>query len=167
MVINFTHNANPQHWRIVLPASPIIMPLPLAIILAMLSWWLNFHLQINLPFIFRVLGIGIACAGAVIIIVAFSQFRQHKTSPHPRNFTHNTRLLCTGIFAISRNPIYLGMLLMLIAWVFYLQNLITVFAPVVFFLWINFWQIGVEEQHLRVQFGADYQQYCYKVRRWL
>lgn len=150
-----------------MPRAPIIMPLPLVIALAILAWWLNPHLQIILPDIFRWVGAGLAVIGAAIIIVAFLQFRLHKTSPHPRNFTNNANLLSSGLFALSRNPIYLGMLLMLIAWGFYLQNLVAMLWAVVFFLWINFWQISVEEQHLRLQFGEDYNHYCQKVRRWL
>lgn len=154
-------------WRMLLPRAPIIMPLPLAIALALIAWWLNPHLQILLPHFFRWLGTGLTLVGAVIIIVAFFQFRLHKTSPHPRDFSNNANLLCSGIFAFSRNPIYLGMLMALIGWAFYLLNLVALFWAVLFFLWINFWQIAVEEQHLRLQFGEDYHHYCQKVRRWL
>jgi protein-S-isoprenylcysteine O-methyltransferase Ste14 len=156
-----------KSWRILLSRAPVIMPLPLAVALALIVWWFNTHLQIILPNLFRWLGLSLGLTGAAIIAVAFSQFNLHKTSPHPRDFSNNVNLIFTGIFAFSRNPIYLGMLLVLIAWAFYLQNLIALLAPVIFFLWINFWQIAVEEQHLRVQFGADYDHYCCKVRRWL
>ena len=86
---------------------------------------------------------------------------------HPMNFTRTTTLLASGVFGWSRNPIYLGMLIFMIGLAVWCADGLAFIPCAVFFIWINTWQIAVEEYYLERQFGADYTHYCKKVRRWL
>jgi len=62
---------------------------------------------------------------------------------------------------------YLGMLLCLVGWCFYLDSVWALPGPVLFVAAMNRFQIGPEERHLRAKFGAAYASYCTRVRRWL
>ncbi|HHE9997473.1 TPA: isoprenylcysteine carboxylmethyltransferase family protein [Haemophilus influenzae] len=90
-----------------------------------------------------------------------------KTSINPRDFKGTTKLVSTGIFRFSRNPMYLSLLLMLIAWVLWLGNSLAWLGIIVFVLAINQFQIAKEEAYLENKFGDEYRRYKQKVRRWL
>lgn len=90
-----------------------------------------------------------------------------KTSINPRDFKGTTKLVSTGIFRFSRNPMYLSLLLMLIAWVLWLGNSLAWLGIIVFVLAINQFQIAREEAYLESKFGDEYRRYKQKVRRWL
>ncbi|HHF7318970.1 TPA: isoprenylcysteine carboxylmethyltransferase family protein [Haemophilus influenzae] len=90
-----------------------------------------------------------------------------KTSINPRDFKGTTKLVSTGIFRFSRNPMYLSLLLMLIAWVLWLGNSLAWLDIIVFVLAINQFQIAKEEAYLENKFGDEYRRYKQKVRRWL
>jgi protein-S-isoprenylcysteine O-methyltransferase Ste14 len=149
-----------------LPRAPNLPPLPLAIILTFLAVALSkFHqLSYSVHFLFPLL---LCLLGCVSAGWALMQFRRQKTSVHPMNFANNNSLIVSGVFRVTRNPIYLGMLLVLAGFAVYLGDVLALISPLVFFLWINYWQIAVEEVHLRSHFGAAYNNYCDKVRRWL
>jgi protein-S-isoprenylcysteine O-methyltransferase Ste14 len=76
-------------------------------------------------------------------------------------------LLATGLFSLSRNPIYLGMLLVMLGLATGLADGLAFIPSLIFFIWINNWQIPAEEFHLQRHFGVAYTDYCKKVRRWL
>ncbi len=148
------------------PRAPFIPPLALAIILSAASFGLA---QLQLAPVAHGpvwLALLVCLLGAVLIALAFYQFRQHKTSVHPMEFSANTSLLTTGVFARTRNPIYLGMLIFMLGLAFIFGDILAFLPCLAFFLWINYWQISVEELHLKRRFGAAYTQYCQQVRRW-
>jgi protein-S-isoprenylcysteine O-methyltransferase Ste14 len=68
---------------------------------------------------------------------------------------------------VSRNPMYLGVLTVLIAWAVLLSSAWALLGPLAFVLYINRFQIAPEEQVLSDKFGADYSAYQSRVRRWL
>jgi protein-S-isoprenylcysteine O-methyltransferase Ste14 len=72
-----------------------------------------------------------------------------------------------GMFRISRNPMYLGMMLMLVAWSFCLSSWLALLGPLFFVLYMTYFQIVPEEQRLRFVFGLAYETYLKSVRRWL
>jgi protein-S-isoprenylcysteine O-methyltransferase Ste14 len=76
-------------------------------------------------------------------------------------------MVVTGIYRISRNPMYLGMLLLLVAWAILLSNLAASLVLPLFVLYMNHFQISPEEVALASRFGADFAAYCKAVRRWL
>lgn len=151
---------------VVPPKTPFIMPLPLVVFLGLIAWSIaQLHVAPFSIFAYSFVLI-LSTTGIAIIVVAFIQFKIHKTSVHPRQFSNNVHLLTTGIFAYSRNPIYLGMLILLCAWTLFCSDWIALIAPIIFFVWMNILQIPVEEFYLQRHFGENYNVYCEKVRRW-
>jgi protein-S-isoprenylcysteine O-methyltransferase Ste14 len=73
----------------------------------------------------------------------------------------------TGVYRFTRNPMYLGFLLALIAWGIFLGNIVSALMPLLFVAYMNRFQISPEERALRARFGAPYVAYQSSVRRWL
>ena len=109
-----------------------------------------------------VLALGIACAIAGVL-----EFRHARTTVDPLHPEKASAVVDTGIYRVTRNPMYLGMLLVLIAWAIYLANAVTLAGPVAFVLYMNRFQILPEERALLRIFGEPYRAYLGRVRRWL
>ncbi len=103
--------------------------------------------------------------GGLLALWAGLMFLQARTSVHP--FQDATRLLTHGVYRISRNPMYLGLLLVLCAWMIWLQNLGGLVLPPLFVVVINHCHIRPEEQRLSAQFGEGYRKYLQRTRRWI
>lgn len=105
--------------------------------------------------------------GLSLMIVAVASFIAAKTTVNPLRPSRTSSLVTTGIFRISRNPMYLGDLLVLAALAVWLGNVVNV-VLLVFFIWyINRFQVFPEERALTNLFGESYVAYCSRVRRWL
>lgn len=105
--------------------------------------------------------------GLLLMFVAVASFIAAKTTVNPLRPSRTSSLVTTGIFRISRNPMYLGDLLVLAALAVWLGNVVNV-VLLVFFIWyINRFQIIPEERALTNLFGESYVAYCSRVRRWL
>lgn len=103
--------------------------------------------------------------GTFLLIVSAAQFRWHKTTVDPTK--NPKRLVTSGLFRCSRNPMYLGMLLILLV-----QPLLSLrphlFAfTLIFFLIMNYIIIPREERNIEIIFGEEYKKYKTNVRRWL
>jgi protein-S-isoprenylcysteine O-methyltransferase Ste14 len=122
----------------------------------------QFSLPLNIPLII----ILIALAG-IIGSLALIDFRKHKTTYHPHTPEKTSTVVNSGIYAYSRNPMYLALVLILLALALYFKNL-TCFGVIPLFIgYITQYQIKPEEVMLNKLFPADYQVYREKVRRWL
>jgi len=105
-------------------------------------------------------------AAMLIILVALIQFIAARTTIDP-GLKSRTRVLVTwGIYHYSRNPMYLAMLLLLLAWGLYLGNAFNTLLAALFVGCMNRFQIRHEEAVLLQLFGKAYQTYCIQVRRW-
>ncbi|WP_416384449.1 methyltransferase family protein [Roseibium aggregatum] len=82
-------------------------------------------------------------------------------------FRQPTRLVTSGIYALSRNPMYLGFLLMLLGVAVCTNEALNVLFAIVFFLVAQFWYIPIEERNAERTFGQPYLDYRKNVRRWL
>jgi protein-S-isoprenylcysteine O-methyltransferase Ste14 len=115
--------------------------------------------------------IAIACAvfalGIAAALAGVVAFRRARTTVNPLHPEKATAVVDSGIFRFSRNPMYLGMLLALVAWAIYLANPVTLAGPVLFVLYMNRFQIGPEERALSGIFGGPYREYLGRVRRWI
>ena len=76
-------------------------------------------------------------------------------------------LISSGPFKFSRNPIYLGMLTILVGVAFLMSSLSAIFIAFVFGIIINFTWIAHEEKKLHELFSEDWENYSSKVRRWI
>jgi protein-S-isoprenylcysteine O-methyltransferase Ste14 len=103
--------------------------------------------------------------GFIAGITGFAAFRKVGTPVRPGD--EPTHLVTHGPFRISRNPMYLGIELVLLGGFFLTQSLFFLIPPVVFFVLMNFQQIPFEENLMTDHFGQPYREYCQRVRRWL
>lgn len=94
-------------------------------------------------------------------------FRRHATTVNPLQPDKATALVTDGIYRLTRNPMYLGMALLLGAWAVYLSALWAFAGPIVLMLYISRFQIRPEERALAGLFGPEYADYAGRVRRWL
>lgn len=85
----------------------------------------------------------------------------------PHTFAESTHLVTTGAFSFSRNPMYLGMFLLLIGWAILFLNFISLVFPLFFFMVIQYKFIPFEEQKMHTTFGDSYVAYKQKVRKWI
>ncbi|MDH5546435.1 MAG: isoprenylcysteine carboxylmethyltransferase family protein [Gammaproteobacteria bacterium] len=105
--------------------------------------------------------------GLILIATGGIQFRRAGTTVNPMTPGNSSSLVMTGIYAYSRNPMYVGFLLFLIAVAIVVANIVAlVFLPL-FVLAMNYLQIQPEENALEDLFGEEYRQYRKRVRRWL
>lgn len=106
--------------------------------------------------------------GSAILIASISlfQFYRKKTSLDPKDLTKTSKLVTGGLYNYSRNPMYLAMLLLLLAWGLWLGNAFNTLLAAGFVAYMNAFQIEHEEAALKKQFGKEYEQYCRMVRRW-
>lgn len=101
------------------------------------------------------------------VVSGASLFRTKGTTVNPFNPEQATYLVTSGIYAITRNPMYLGFSLCLISLSVYLGNIVSLLLVVAFTAYMNCVQIPSEERALSKLFGKQFDQYKSKVRRWL
>ena len=105
--------------------------------------------------------------GFYIIIRSSRLFAQAKTSIDPLRPFKSTSLITNDIYKYSRNPMYFGYLLIILASSVYLGNVISIIIIPLFIFTINFLQIIPEEEALKDLFGPRYDEYLSNVRRWI
>ncbi|MDO2946880.1 methyltransferase family protein [Aeromonas simiae] len=101
---------------------------------------------------------------ALLGVGALLGFRHAGTTVDPRRPDRSSALVISGVYRYSRNPMYLGVLLLLLLWALWLGG--GWWGAMLFWLWMDRLQIPREEQALGRRFGADYERYCQQVRRW-
>jgi len=146
-----------------------IPPVILVLVTASLMWTLavavpslGFTLLASLlaALVFAAIGVAFALLGVL-------EFRSAGTTVDPRVPDQSVSLVVRGVYRISRNPMYVGFLLVLIAWGIFLSNLASLALLPVFVVYMNRFQIVPEERHMREKFGEAYRQYEAEVRRWV
>ena len=105
--------------------------------------------------------------GLVIIIISFQRFKKEKTTINPINIEKASSLVTGGIFKYSRNPMYLGMLLILISIAIRFNFYGGMLIVGIFIYFITYFQILPEEKAMLKLFGDDFINYKNKTRRWL
>lgn len=108
-----------------------------------------------------------AFAGFGLLAVALNIFRIHKTTFDPLDPSKAQRLVVTGAYQFTRNPMYLGLALLLVAWCLFLGDLVAFATLPLFIIAMNELQIKCEERALLQNFGDDYAAYKNRVRRWI
>ena len=112
------------------------------------------------------LAVVLVSAGFVTGMSGVLTFRQAKTTVNPLK-PHASSLVTWGVYAISRNPMYLGGLIMLSGWAISLSNVLAFLCLPLYVLYINRFQIAPEERVLTSLFGETYAAYQVRTRRWL
>ena len=106
-------------------------------------------------------------AGGALLAHAVSSFIRAKTTVNPVTPEAAERLVTDGLYRYTRNPMYLGMLLVLIGEALWLANAAAFAAPVLFGWAMTYLQIKPEEAALLGKFGDAYRDYCQATRRWI
>src|SRR5690606_37573393 len=114
-----------------------------------------------------VAAVAIALLGIAVSLTGIATFRRARTTIDPKNPAEASSLINSGIYRYSRNPMYLGVLLVLVGWVFYLGNLLSILGIFIFIAYITRFQIIPEERLLEEKFQAKFLSYKNNVRRWL
>ena len=109
----------------------------------------------------------VALIGLAFDLAGIVSFYRAKTTINPLRPHKTSSLVSTGVYRVTRNPMYVGLLFLLIAWAIYLSSAWALLGPLAFVLYMNRFQIGPEEKVLGVLFGDEYEEYRRKVRRWL
>jgi|TARA_B110000014_G_scaffold196920_1_gene146000 protein-S-isoprenylcysteine O-methyltransferase Ste14 len=144
------------------------IPPPLIVLILVISIYFSstkidlIHIPFQLPISIFILSVGI-----LIFINPVLQFIKSKTTINPIKFEETNKLVTSGIFKYSRNPMYLGMLMIVISTSIFYLNIYSMLTPFFFCLWINRFQIKREEVFLTEKFGKEYLSYKKKTRRWI
>ena len=116
--------------------------------------------SVVLSLFFSALGVGVA-------ISAVLGFRRAKTTIDPLKPDATSTLVTSGIFRLSRNPMYVALLLVLTGWISFLGSVAAIAVLILFVVYISRFQIRPEERILSAKFGVAYTVYCSQVRRWI
>lgn len=113
------------------------------------------------------LAIGLGVIGLSSGIMGVTQFRKAQTTPNPQALEKVSSLVTSGIYQYSRNPMYLGLVLILLGWAIYLSHFLAFILIPIFMMYMTRFQIQPEERMIKQKFGNKYQAYLNKVRRWI
>ena len=146
------------------------IPPPLVAAIFMFAMWLlplfpepalfTQRVRIALALLVVLVGQGIAVAGMIA-------FRRAKTTINPVRANEASSLVRSGIYRFTRNPMYLGWALTLVAWTVYLGNMFALAVLPIFVWYITRFQIQPEERILSRLFGPEFASYTAEVRRWV
>jgi protein-S-isoprenylcysteine O-methyltransferase Ste14 len=146
------------------------IPPPLVFLIVAFSMWAATYVLPSYPVAnpLRLAMIGLCGAvGLWFATTAFFAFGRAKTTIDPVHVDAASSLVTGGVYRVTRNPMYLALTSLLLGWAVYLSVPWTMIGPAVFALFITRFQIIPEEQALRAKFGAAYEDYAKRVRRWL
>lgn len=145
------------------------VPPPLVALVTGLLMWLAAKLvpplalpgvaRIAVAVVFAGVGVGLAMSGVLT-------FRRAKTTVNPTTPAAASALVRTGVFRFTRNPMYLGLLLCLVAWAIFLSSVLALLIAPLFVVYMNRFQIAPEERALAALFGDSFAAYKRDVRRW-
>ncbi|GGI72022.1 methyltransferase family protein [Shewanella gelidii] len=146
-----------------------IPPVAQAIIAALLMWFIStITPNVTFSYGFRYIML-IACTalGLGIGIAGVQTFRRVKTTVNPMQIGDASALVNTGIYRYTRNPMYLGLAMVLFGFVILLENPLNLLTLILFTSYMTRFQIEPEERVLTEIFGKAYLEYQSAVRRWL
>jgi protein-S-isoprenylcysteine O-methyltransferase Ste14 len=146
-----------------------IPPPVVAILIATAMWGVSSH-QPSLslvPALRPFLAAALAIIGVTFDLLGLLAFRRSRTTINPMKPGKASALVTGGVYRVTRNPMYVGLALLLTAWAVHLSMLSAFVGPVLFIIYMNRFQIGPEERVMRSKFGEVYAAYAARVRRWL
>lgn len=132
-------------------------------------WWLDYHVPLLRVVSAAWTHIGWALIGVGVLLDSISvvAFIRAKTTVNPLRLERASHLVVTGLYRVTRNPMYLGLMALLAGWATVLGSASPWFVLVVFERVLVIFQIRPEEAALAARFGPAYTQYARQVHRWL
>ena len=144
---------------------PPVYMLIMACMMWLLDKFLPLYKWLNSPW--NNLGLIIIGIAVLLDICSLLLFFRAKTTPNPMKPSSTSHLVTSGLYRYSRNPMYLGLLVMLIGWGLY-QGSLSPLSMLPLFIWLlTKQQIEPEEIILMDKFGLEYKYYQQRVRRWI
>ena len=146
-----------------------VPPLVVWLVVAALMWFVSRETP---PFAFAIpagdfIAGGLALAGTAMAVPGIAAFWRAKTTILPMKPDAASSLVTSGVYRRSRNPMYVGLLLVLAGWASFLSNALAFLFLPAFVSYMNCFQIEPEERALTARFGQDFTAYKSRVRRWL
>lgn len=156
-----------KHRRFIVMTDKRILPPTALVITIVMMTLLYFIFPIKKMLVFPVnaAGIGVLLVGALISIRGSNKFVQEKTTV--MTFDTPTVLVIDGMYQYSRNPMYLGFVLVVFGIWMLVSSLSTLFVAISFFILMDRYYIPFEERVLQKKFGTSYMAYKKRVRRWI
>lgn len=118
-----------------------------------------------IPHRWNLLGLGLIVGGLALIVAPALAFKSRGTAIKP--FDESSVLVRDGLYAVTRNPIYLGMVALVLGAAVWLGSAAPFIAPAVLAFILHTRFIRIEEEMLQARFGDEYLAYKARVRRWL
>jgi protein-S-isoprenylcysteine O-methyltransferase Ste14 len=146
------------------------IPPPVVALVLGLLMWLTSGLGGLVEVSYRarvVCALALVCIGQGISVAGMIAFHRARTTVNPIKASSASSLVTRGVYSFTRNPMYLGLLLTLVGWAVFLASPFALLWVAVYVIYINRFQIIPEERVLSALFGADYEAYGQRVRRWL
>lgn len=146
-----------------------IPPVAVALLFGVAMWGVAFRYpaaELRLPGKL-VIAIMLTCVGLGVVGAGAIRFRHHDTTFNPMDPNKASSMVTTGIYRFTRNPMYLGLALVLVGWAVYLESALALLLVPVFLVYMAYYQIIPEERILQSKFGSSYEEYSKTVRRWL
>ena len=109
----------------------------------------------------------LVAAGLAFDLAGLIAFRRLRTTVNPLRPQNASALVTGGVYRVTRNPMYVGMALLLTAWAVQLSSAWAFLGPLAFVLFIDRFQVVPEEKAMRERFGDSWSAYAARVRRWL
>lgn len=146
------------------------IPPPLAALIACALMWLIAQalpaLAVTVPARPRVVAL-FAFGGLALDLIALAHFLRRHTTINPLHPDRSKALVIEGIYRFTRNPMYVGLVMLLVAWAIELEHPLTLGVVPLFVAYVNRFQIIPEERALAARFGQAYLDYTHRVPRWL
>ncbi len=144
-----------------------VPPPVVALVCAVAMWVLSLGSEDLLANI-RFVGVFISwLIGMVFVINGLRAFQKANTTANPLQPNLATSLVVSGIYKITRNPMYVGVGFILLAWLIFLNAALPVLGVIGFVTYIAKFQIIPEERAMHTLFAEEYASYSKRVRRWL
>ena len=146
------------------------VPPPAVAALLAVAMWLSsrFGPSVELSLLTRSIAFAILVfAGAAMGVAGNVAFKRAQTTPNPFKPQLASSLVTSGIYRYTRNPMYVGLFLVLLGWAAFLCTAFALLGPLAFVAYIARFQVIPEERVLVAKFGAAYSEYVARVRRWL
>ena len=115
----------------------------------------------------NIISLFLTILGLTIFVSAVKSFRKQKTTVNPLDPKQASSLVTSGIFKFSRNPMYLGMLIILLSMAFKFNLMGGMITSIFFYIFITKFQIIPEEAAMDELFGNEFIDYCKKTKRWI
>ncbi|MBW4968083.1 isoprenylcysteine carboxylmethyltransferase family protein [Pseudoalteromonas sp. CR1] len=142
---------------------PVIVVLFFAGIMALIAQYSVIDFTVFVAY----LAASLVIIGCVSCVAGVVSFKLAKTTVNPNKPEQASKLVTSGIYRISRNPMYLGFAFILAGWGVWLSSVWAMLGVVGFIGYLTLFQIMPEERALTKLFGEEFTAYKARVRRWL